>query len=85
MCAIGPKGKARKHGPHAPSVPKAKLGYLDHVRHQSQRQKRKLLNRTSVNMIKMFNIREAGRDSQKDRINKAGITKDAVPPPVSFM
>ena len=45
----------------------------------------KLLNRTSVNVIKIFNIGDDGSDSQKDRINKAGITKDAAPPPVSFL
>ena len=33
-CDIGPKGEARTHGLRAPSVPKAKLGYLNRVRHQ---------------------------------------------------
>ena len=44
-----------------------------------------LMNRTAVQLVKMFEIGNDGTDSQRDRVKKASITKDVAPPVVSYL
>ena len=44
-----------------------------------------LMNRTSKQIVKMFDVGGEGSDSQKGRIVKGITCKDTDPPPVSFL